>query len=145
MKLALTLFLFLQVNFAMAYDARKCLDFMRGKKEDSDWKKAGKGFFSVTVVPVSTSQFLSSWGECSFLEQEKVVFFLENFDKIRQDSTKGNGEYLLAYSKLSGCNAEEGTRVMASAQRNYETLFVKNEDPQVIYLRLESILNEVCI
>lgn len=78
------------------------------------------------------------------IESDKKYFLTDNLDKIRDDSAKGNGEYLLAYSKLAGCNSKESADFMTSAQQNYENLFVKSKEPLKIYLGLESILIEAC-
>lgn len=62
---------------------------------------------TVSNVGVSSSQFLSSWGECSMVgEVEKVrkTFIAQNLNYLQQDMAKGNGEYLAAYARLHDCN-----------------------------------------
>ena len=119
-----------------------------GFNNDECSKDIGKRHTGLGGGLISTTQFVSSWGGCSMfgqIESDKKVFLTDNLDKIRDDSAKGNGEYLLAYSKLAGCNSEKGGLFMTSVQKKYEDLFAKSSEPQELYTGLESILNEVCL
>ncbi len=74
---------------------------------------------TVSNVGVSSTQFLSSWGECSLVgEVEKVrkTFIAQNLNYLQQDMAKGSGEYLAAYARLHDCN-EEGINLFGKSMK----------------------------
>ncbi len=101
---------------------------------------------TVSNVGVSSSQFLSSWGECSLVgEVEKVrkTFIAQNLNYLQQDMAKGSGEYLAAYARLHDCS-EEGTALFGKtmklkyfeikeldARQDFDAIYQKMETPFV--------------
>ncbi|MFT6071019.1 MAG: hypothetical protein ACJAT2_002747 [Bacteriovoracaceae bacterium] len=137
MKTAILFLIFFPFS-SQAFNPKECR---------KNFEKSAIWTSSVFTTTYNSSEFTSSTGNCSSLkesETQKGAFFIKNLNEIRKDSAKGYGEYLLAYSKLAGCNSDEGALFMSSTQQNYENLFVKSREPHAIYLGLDSILNEVC-
>lgn len=96
--------LFTSSTYAFNWDrcARKWID-------KSSW--AGEGVFT------STSSFFSSTGECSMLglsEHDKRVFIAHNYEFIKIDFVRGDGEYSRTFAKMHGCSI--------IGQRHYSTL-----------------------
>ena len=95
---------------------------------------------------ISTLGYVSSSGDCSAMGEVnkfKKEFIAVNLDKIKMDSAKGNGEYLLAYSKLADCSSKDGAAFMASTQKEYQSIYNFN-DPKSIYSKLEAQVNKAC-
>jgi hypothetical protein len=97
---------------------------------------------------ISTTQFISSWGKCSIFsnsfEEEKKTFFTNNFEKIRTNSSQGDGEYLSAYFDLIGCRVEGRESMSSTLQKNYNEIFGKENEIQVIesFNRLEKLMKQ---
>jgi hypothetical protein len=94
----------------------------------------------VTNVGISSSQFMSSWGECSMvgeIQNVRRTFIAQNLPYLMQDIAKGSGEYLSAYARLHDCNTAGNSqygRVMKQqyaelTQLDFEGIFLLMEAP----------------
>lgn len=97
---------------------------------------------TVSNVGVSSSQFLSSWGECSMVgEVEKVrrTFIAQNLMYLQQDMAKGRGEYLSAYARLHECNEEGMSLFGRSMKEKYFEIekLERSQNFESIYLMME--------
>ncbi|MFA6236459.1 MAG: DUF3015 family protein [Bacteriovorax sp.] len=106
-----------------AYDWDKC---RRSLNKQS--KNAGLygGVLTTTIFP---SQFSSSWGACSALgkpEVDKKAFFNDNFEMLKQDIAKGNGEYLDAFLVFYNCSILGREEFIKSSRNNYKNIFGTN-------------------
>ena len=81
-------------SYAFSFNWEKCRNMDKGV-----WRLVG--FFSPFTM---STQFTSSWGECSAigLNEIKKNFMNNNKDLILTDIAKGGGEYLVALGRLCG-------------------------------------------
>lgn len=79
---------------------------------------------------VSSTQFTSSFGECSLFGdrgRELELYFYVNYHSIKIDASRGNGEFLKGLTALLSCNKEASGRLGKYMQSHFETIF-SNED-----------------
>jgi hypothetical protein len=123
--------LFSTVTFA--FNGRKC-DTLISRKG---------GFY---LLPMSTAQFTSSTGECSALgmnkEDQRKLFYYVNFEPLKNDVARGNGETLNSLLSLSGCKNFSDFRIKKKMKENYAELF--NEDSEKSYLNVSPMLDSFC-
>lgn len=106
MIVVLSLFSFSAMSFNWNKCSRKWID-------RSSW--AGEGLFT------STTSFFSSTGECAmigFAPHDRRVFLAHNLDKLKDDFSKGGGDYSSAFAKMYGCDL--------NSQRYYSNLMKIN-------------------
>ena len=128
MKSVLVVFLLLTSAIAHGYDHTKCMT----------WKS--RGYYGVVGLFLSSSSFFSSTGACAMLgskEERKIQFITLNEERFRNDSARGSGEYLAAYSKLLGCNSMGESKLSSEIQLNYSEVFYG--EPENIYNKIEKI------
>ncbi len=80
-----------------------------------------------TGQSTSAVQFLSSWGECSFigLNNEQLLresYIARNLNEIKQDVAMGDGEHLQALFVLSGCDDRLSAEFNKALQQNFDRL-----------------------
>lgn len=94
----------------------------------------------------STGQFFTSTGGCAMIgkvEHDKRVFFANNFDKLREDFSRGSGEYSLAYAKMHGCNQEGQKYFPRLMKKHYFSIKGFNDEPnEEIFKNLEDYFNQ---
>ncbi len=56
-------------------------------------------------------------------EVEDLKFATENYFEIAADTSKGDGQFLTAYSALMGCHGASSTRFKQKMQKSFKTLF----------------------
>lgn len=105
-----------------------------------------KSFIFLDVMS-STTQFTSSWGECSMLgsgEEEKKAFVSYNVENLKIDISKGGGEYTDTYASLSGCSDNTKKEFAEYLQKNFIKIYSANLDnsPEKIYNNIEQIIKE---
>ena len=130
---------------ALAYDGTKCMKnvFHPLTKRTSVGEA---GILSIsTVAPTSTSQFVSSTGSCSAMAEmnlRKKEFIANNLKPLIIDSSKGSGEYLLAYSFIAGCDRRGQDQLLVLFQKNLIEIYGKELDkqPKEVYESLETIM-----
>lgn len=94
---------------------------------------------------ISISQFITSFGDCSAFgesKSERFSFFANNFEHLRSDAARGDGEYLQGASKLLGCD-ENGHQIFSNLLKaNYSKIFLgdqlKNVEDQ--FEEMESLI-----
>ncbi|MFT6069644.1 MAG: hypothetical protein ACJAT2_001575 [Bacteriovoracaceae bacterium] len=117
---------------SFAYDGSKCMGAL---KKGGSW-----GWLT------SSSQFLSSWGQCSMIglaPQERPKFFVaQNVDKLIIDSAKGEGEYLASFSKLASCDAYTSQKLPDRLQNNLKQIYGDDlqNDAQEVYKRISELV-----
>ena len=127
---------------AYAFNNQRCIskyDFMSNQ---------GEAFFATTTRPTdvssTSSQFTSSWGECSALgmREQREVFIASNADQLMIDSARGGGEYLEALADLSGCHDGPARKQFYSAmQKNFEAVYLNRSDsPDAIGKRIDKVI-----
>lgn len=94
------LLIILLINQSHAYVPAKCGGLFR--------EKGFYGLFEFSIT--STSQFVSSSGECSALglirDHEDRVFYVVNRSSVETDIAKGSGEYLQTLKAYWTCESE---------------------------------------
>ncbi len=106
----------------------------------------------VSNVGISSSQFLSSWGDCSMVgavDKVKKTFIAQNLKYLKQDMAKGTGEYLFAYAHLHECNLAGKRSFGRSIKRQYFKVeeFEKSSDFEGIYEEMErpfTMMKDLC-
>tara|TARA_R110002072_G_scaffold1989_5_gene16581 strand:- start:37034 stop:37474 length:441 start_codon:yes stop_codon:yes gene_type:complete len=102
--------------------------------------------YGFTTSIYGTSEFLTSTGECAMIgivEHDKKVFIAHNKDHLKNDISRGEGEYLTAYSKLSSCN-EVGKSFLPKVLRSsFVEVFGTDgtKSNQEVYQSLEKIIH----
>jgi hypothetical protein len=77
----------------------------------------------------STSQFLSSNGECNMLgkrDHDSKLFIAHNLDKMKEDFARGQGEFARAYASMRGCDTEAQNIFPPLIKSNYLELEMRN-------------------
>ncbi len=62
-------------------------------------------------------------GDTVQLQKQREVFVAQNGDLILEDMAKGQGEYLLVYSRMMGCSAQVDARFAQVTQANAGYIF----------------------
>lgn len=96
---------------------------------------------------LSTTQATSSFGECSLLRKPgntRLEFVKSNYEPLKIDIAKGNGEYLLAYSDLLLCNDESSLELRKKFKENYAKIFSdqSNVDHTIAYIEMDKIITD---
>lgn len=113
----------------LAFNSGKCDGFI-----------SGNGGFN--RIGISTSQFISSTGDCSMIgkkEHDQKIFIAHNSITLRADIARGNGPYLEAYAELS--EIENKSEYYKLLKENYFIIFGtgENKSPEEIYKVLSKI------
>ncbi|MCR9204076.1 MAG: DUF3015 domain-containing protein [Halobacteriovoraceae bacterium] len=106
-------------------------------------------------MSTSTSGFMSSTGDCALIgsiKERKQQFLAYNLEHMANDISRGQGEYLTAYSQLLGCSPVGNKQLGKSLQDNFGLLFNTNStsSPEKAYKKIEDlilddpILNKSC-
>ena len=95
----------------------------------------------------STTSYVSSTGKCSALAPDKSeqskAFFFENYEEIKADAARGEGEYLISFVSLLGCNKMESTNLIKSLQMGYSSVY-SGDDIPVAYENMEHLTFTHC-
>ena len=113
-----------------------------------DWDKCNSDMEKYPVgidVFILSSQFSSSWGGCSMLGDvvhDKKLFIAYNLDHLRSDSARGAGEYLSAYSYLSGCSETASQKLIKLLRSNFTQVFGQQLEypPKQAYEQIEQLI-----
>ncbi len=62
-------------------------------------------------------------------EMEQKVYAYNNFDNLRQDMARGEGETLTSFAFLMGCEANSVDAFGEMTQNNYEQIFTEEATP----------------
>lgn len=103
-----------------AYDWDKCRKSLAKLGKDSGMYG---GIATTTVFP---SQFSSSWGACSALgkpEENRMAFFNDNFDMLKVDFARGDGEYVTTYISFYQCSDTGKKDFIKLVRSNYKHIF----------------------
>lgn len=90
---------------------------------------------------ISTSSYVSSTGDCAMIgkvENDAYVFVAHNYEKIKQDFSKGRGEYSDAFVSIYGCDLEYRLPYSLLMKKKFSLLRQKEsegEDAVVSFLR----------
>lgn len=89
----------------------------------------------------SHTQFTSSFGACSAQAKndrwiERETFLVENFESLRIEIAKGDGEFLRTFSQLSGCSSPRS--LSQELKQNFEALYAS--DPWVLSPRVDDLI-----
>lgn len=57
------------------------------------------------------------------LEKERIKFATENYYEIAGNTSKGQGEYLMAYGELMGCSSQSLPTFAKEMQKNFQSVF----------------------
>lgn len=99
---------------------------------------------ATTDLTEPTREFLSSTTPGAWFhadgtlkpDHETVAFVVLNFDNLRKDLAKGEGEYLASFAKLEGIPASSQDHFMQFAQSEYGYIFEKDQSPANALRRL---------
>jgi len=78
---------------AHAFNLNKCKRTYPNNRNRS-WQVVALG--NMIGMSTSSAEFISSTGNCAMIgqiEHEKKMFIVTNFDKMKEDLTKGNGDH----------------------------------------------------
>lgn len=75
----------------------------------------------------SSSQFVSSTDGCAWLESDiqkkRDVFFDTNFENIKEDASRGDGETMGTFLNLYSCNPSDSKKAKELIKNEYDKLF----------------------
>lgn len=88
---------------------------------------------SLSSNSVSMTSGTSGCSEHDLVKNEKrSIHFLEaNFDHLRMDAAKGQGEFLAAFSETLNCDWQSLGRLGDTAQKNYGYIFSNSQNDSV--------------
>lgn len=94
---------------------------------------------------LSTTQYSSSWGECSAIDYHITQEFRSNYIKqniveIKKQISVGEGYHLASLAFLSGCKQIDRTGWISTLQKNFEGLYDANTELQ-FDRQLQSLIN----
>ncbi len=102
-------------------------------------KIVGDGFFGyssnsstswITFEGATTSGTLGCDGLFAVNDTIRMQYIADSYDALRMEAAQGDGEHLVAFSRLMGCSTESQSEFNQLTQENYESLFTveaKNE------------------
>ena len=102
---------------AYGFNWERCYERNRG---------AGHYFLGTITSIYGTSEFVSSTGRCraiTDLEINAEEFFKINFEQIKVEASKGDGEYLTTYAELIGCEKGARKKLPKVFQRSFIDIF----------------------
>ncbi|NQU65092.1 MAG: DUF3015 family protein, partial [SAR324 cluster bacterium] len=83
---------------------------------------------STSIYCISMADEEEDWNSSRRNRNNRYSYI--NYDRLQEESARGQGEYLAALSYALGCPAEVTTEFAASVQKNYLTLFKKSPEFQ---------------
>jgi hypothetical protein len=97
-----------------------------------------------TNTTTGTSQSTSSWGECSlfadYIRNERAkIFMAENYNELKKDIVRGEGEYLQAMSEIYLCRADKQAFVSEALRENYKSIF--SSDSAESFKQMKKVLD----
>jgi len=118
MRFFLIVIFFLSIKSSHAFYWERC---------DDSWIRPTYG----AGVVISTTQFVSLWGDCSYIKQsedaDRQNFVSKFYDQIKIDASKGEGESLATLADLYGCHNKNKFLFFKLMQFNYENIFDYSE------------------
>jgi hypothetical protein len=162
---------FLGTNDTFAFNKEECVRYL---ENDPHTHKLKSPFiekdlipFSITTIPLYlstqtsnatilatqssdvTSQLSSSYGPCrtfDFREREKLEFIAYNFDRLRIESARGEGEHIQALSLLLKCKTAPDVNLGKFLQRNFKAVYFLNypvtSTPSEAYTRMSDLFSK---
>lgn len=94
---------------------------------------------------LSTSQFTSSTGACAAIgikESVRKEYYAVNFDQIKADAAKGDGEYITTLLSISQCTNRDGHRLKIYLKYYFEDYF--NLNAKKSYQQLIPVFEKGC-
>ena len=132
MKIFAVIFLLMPFD-VFAYNDKNCMQFLGGRG-------------GVNRLGISVSQFMTSTGECSFLgstiAQEREIFYVHNFDFIKKDAAKGNGESLNTFIFVSGCKEDQVASLRKEIKNKFIDIFENKVEDS--YNKMTHIIDRCC-
>lgn len=122
-------------NSAHSFNYDECRKTYLSPKPNTYWNVFSSFTYTVdlTTIPTdattSSAQFFSSTGECKgidFRDRTKLEYIAANFEQLKIDTAKGNGEYLNGLGVLYECGEEDRTKLNNLLQSNFELIYVNN-------------------
>lgn len=112
-------------------------------KKCENFRKKQRNLIAPVASISSTTSFFSSIGDCAMIgdiEHDKKIYYVHNFDKMKDDFTKGSGEYAVSFAKMHGCNSKTQVEYSRIMKGNFnELMSVESADsPEKTYQYLES-------
>ena len=127
------LILFVSISLLYGFNWNRCKQEMRRNRVP---------FGFGTDLMTSTSGFTSSTGQCAMIgetEHDKKVYFVHNFDKMKDDFAKGYGEYSSSFAKMHGCGTEQQRHFSKIMKLRYQELISieSQNSPETTFKYLE--------
>lgn len=113
-----------------------------GKVHGFNWERCetiiNKSSIQGEGVFTSTSGYSSSTGECSMVgksDHDTKAFYVDNKQKVIDDITRGQGEYLKALLKIMSCTPIEYKIVTYVLKNNFGNLMVMDTKNQYKFIK----------
>lgn len=104
-----------------------------------------KSFFSRLILySSSTFSFSTSSGDCAALGlfHQRDRFIYANYDQLRRDSARGDGEYLTVLSSYYGCVAPLAKKLFfTQVQNQYGPIFKSGKHPLEIHHKIQNMIS----
>lgn len=117
----------------------------------SSSKITGATSFIPTDASMSSSQFFSSTGECrgiDFRDRTKLEYIASNFEQLKIDTARGNGEYINGLSILYECGEEDKSKLNSLLQSNFELIYIdknpngdKYNSPSQVFTEMNGLIS----
>ena len=94
-----------------------------------------------------STQFSSSWGECSIMGKndrllKREHYIAENFEAIKQSVAFGRGEHLETLAWLSHCNPQVSPAFMETLQKNYDLISRDNTEQHPLSQTMDQLITQ---
>lgn len=122
-KFIIGLFLFVNIfTICHSYDWDKC------RREMQKEMRTGGPYGGLATTTTFPTQYISSWGGCSVTgkpEEDRKVFFNDNYDMLRRNFSENQGEYMYAFISYYKCSKDGETEFINTVRSNYQLIFGK--------------------
>lgn len=94
----------------------------------------------ITTIPSALSEYVSTFGNCDRTlpsEDEKLSYLAQNFNPLKIEMSKGEGEYLNAFIELFDCKNK--TDITLAFKKRYVEIFPEIEDLDRTFEKIKTI------
>lgn len=123
------------INVCFAYNKVRCDKYLERYN------------FNATDIMISSTKSTSSYGECSLVgdrTKEIEQYFFINYNLIKIDTSRGNGEFIKGFTELLSCNEEARGRLTKFMRTNFGLIFTiddeKINDSKLLYTSFQNKL-----
>ena len=97
------------------------------------------GTFGSQTFGITTGTSNCGGGMLSQAHTEQKIYAYNNFDSLKSDMAKGEGERLNNLASLMGCSSEVAPRLGNVTQSNFDTIYTSDANAETVLMRVKSL------